>query len=323
MKKKGFKIMDKVGITMKKKGFTLIELLAVLVLLVIILVISFPKVIDLINDSKNKAYENQKGVIIRAAERWLSDNPNAYGEARRRANLDDPTDKRIRIFVSQLQEEGYLNTGNLTINPQTKEPMDGCVLISEDIVYNQYTYEYLEKTNSLCRIDEEQGESEGEDTPTYTEIIYRSGYSGLANKDSSAAQYSPSTIEGLTKGVDYITEEDYPTYSEREAELGPFYLKHEILNNEVINSYVCFSTDTERCMRGGEDGASFETSRGIVQEFQTYYSLSNCDYGLYDAWCSGNIYIYASSDGYVTGNSIDTFSCYVTGNGFSACGYEC
>ena len=42
----------------KKKGFTLIELLAVIVVLAIILVIAVPKILDVIENAKLKAYED-------------------------------------------------------------------------------------------------------------------------------------------------------------------------------------------------------------------------------------------------------------------------
>ena len=43
---------------MNKKGFTLIELLAVIVILAIIMVIAVPKLLDVINASKNSAADS-------------------------------------------------------------------------------------------------------------------------------------------------------------------------------------------------------------------------------------------------------------------------
>ena len=53
---------------MKKKGFTLIELLAVLILISIIVVISMPKIFNVIEQSKIKAYEQSANGISDAAK---------------------------------------------------------------------------------------------------------------------------------------------------------------------------------------------------------------------------------------------------------------
>ena len=53
---------------MKKKGFTLIELLAVLILISIIVVISMPKILNVIEQSKIKAYEQSANGISDAAK---------------------------------------------------------------------------------------------------------------------------------------------------------------------------------------------------------------------------------------------------------------
>ena len=53
---------------MKKKGFTLIELLAVLILISIVAVISIPKILNVIEQSKVKAYEQSSNSISDAAK---------------------------------------------------------------------------------------------------------------------------------------------------------------------------------------------------------------------------------------------------------------
>ena len=51
----------------KKKGFTLIELLAVIVVLAIILVIAVPKILEVIENAKLKAYEDSVNLMIKQA----------------------------------------------------------------------------------------------------------------------------------------------------------------------------------------------------------------------------------------------------------------
>ena len=51
----------------KKKGFTLIELLAVIVVLAIILVIAVPKILEVIENARLKAYEDSVNLMIKQA----------------------------------------------------------------------------------------------------------------------------------------------------------------------------------------------------------------------------------------------------------------
>jgi len=55
-------------------GFTLVELLAVIVILAIILAIAIPNVINIINISKQQAFDRQKELIIDAAKKYVFQN---------------------------------------------------------------------------------------------------------------------------------------------------------------------------------------------------------------------------------------------------------
>ena len=158
--------------------------------------------------------------------------------------------------------------------------------------------------------------------PTFTGTIYRWSTTNLANKDSSSNY--PKTIANLTKGTDYITETDYPTYSARATALGKqYYLKHDIVNDEIINSYVCFVSDEEHCMKGGDSGASFATNTQIIQDYQTYYASQNpsCTFSSSGSYCIGGGFIqvssYSSGGVGVIGSSYK--SCVVFSEGSSAC----
>lgn len=128
---------------MKNKGFTLIELLAVIILLALIAIISTPIIVNIIGTSKEKAYENQKKIIEDSAKRWVADNPDVVEDEGRKINIGSGVNA-IRVYIEELKTEGYLSSNNQIENPKTKEPMEGCVIISEDTSYNQYKYEYHE-----------------------------------------------------------------------------------------------------------------------------------------------------------------------------------
>lgn len=114
-----------------KKGFTLIELLAVITVLGLLAVISFPIVNKQINDSKEKTYENQEKTIINAAKRWGFDNDNL---------LD--TLETTTVSIDRIQKDGYLTNGDV-IDPRTDKKLTGCIEISYNKDYKQYEYKYL------------------------------------------------------------------------------------------------------------------------------------------------------------------------------------
>ena len=62
--------MNEVRNVFNKRGFTLVELLAVIIILGIILVLAVPRVSDMINKYRDKAYERQLDLILNAAEQY-------------------------------------------------------------------------------------------------------------------------------------------------------------------------------------------------------------------------------------------------------------
>ena len=118
-----------------KKGFTLVELLAVLTVLGIIALISFPIVTNQINNSKEKSYKNQVKTIINAANRWALANDDLLP-------YEDTGYDSITVYLNTLQSNGYLQSGTV-IDPRTEDVMSGCVEITYDIEYNQHNYKYI------------------------------------------------------------------------------------------------------------------------------------------------------------------------------------
>ena len=131
---------------------------------------------------------------------------------------------------------------------------------------------------------------------SFSGTIYRWNSVYLANKgtyssatvESQAESTTLLSIASLKKGSDYITEEDYPTFSSRAATLGKnYYLKHDIVDNRVINSYVCFIyNNAEHCMKGGDYqttgpndiapsiSPSLAENSQIIGEYQAFYGLN-------------------------------------------------
>lgn len=113
-----------------KKGFTLIELLVVIAILGMIALITTPIIINIINDSKDKALENQKSVIISAARTYAADNSEVLAGS-----------ESTCINISQLQQKGYLSVDDIK-NPKTKDNLDGSVRVTYQENNNKYNYIY-------------------------------------------------------------------------------------------------------------------------------------------------------------------------------------
>ena len=171
----------------------------------------------------------------------------------------------------------------------------------------------LDCSDAQCAIDEISGELSGKKT------IYRWSTTALANKGSEAASSNPYTITNLTEGTDYVTN---PSTLNK-----TYYLKHDVVNDEIINSYVCFVyNNAEHCMKGADGGTSFAANTQIIQDYQTFYNLPNnanpgCYFYSSVSDCNGGGFgeVYASSDGYVNVTGSSSGICIVSTDGVSNC----
>ena len=72
-----------------------------------------------------------------------------------------------------------------------------------------------------------------------------------------------------------------------------YYLKHDIVDDEIINSYVCFVyNNAEHCMKGADNGTSFAANTQIIRDFQTFNNLPDnsnpgCYYNSSSSYCFG------------------------------------
>ena len=118
-----------------------------------------------------------------------------------------------------------------------------------------------------------------------------------------------------------------------------YYLKHDIVNDEIINSYVCFVyNNVEHCMKGGvneyssESKPIFDANTQIIKDYQIFYNLNTvsnpsssnpgCYFDSGNSYCYGGGFylVYASSDGRgvsVYGSSSEY--CSVHNDGYSIC----
>ncbi len=121
-----------------KNGFTLIELLGVIALLAIITAITVPNIQDTINSSKQKTLQQQKNTIVSASKRWVADNNTKLNKS------------TCYLSITKLQTEGYLTSNKEIKDPTNNKKMTGCVKISYDSTYKQYSYSYTNTCSTSC-----------------------------------------------------------------------------------------------------------------------------------------------------------------------------
>ncbi len=114
------------------KGFSLVEMVAVIIVLSVISLITFPIINSSIKKSKEVAYEKQVDIILASAKKWSVENVDLL-----------PVNDTGKVYVSidDLVNGGFIKNDEI-INPINNMKMDGCVLIKFTSTYNQHTYEY-------------------------------------------------------------------------------------------------------------------------------------------------------------------------------------
>lgn len=114
---------------MKRKGFTLIELLAVIVILAVIMVIAVPKILDVIESSREAAFENSKKLIKSAIKTQLTSSNIIDG------NSFTKDDNNCYVFDFDNKNSNYQN-----LNVKNKENFSGSIsYCDKQITYNDFS----------------------------------------------------------------------------------------------------------------------------------------------------------------------------------------
>ena len=219
---------------------------------------------------------------------------------------------------------------------------------------------YSGETQSISvGINVEQDDGNGGMVTTYTGTVYRHNTNRVHNGDninttgtiwviansSTGGEYADeynteaecqAGYEGKNSPSGYSCQErqiGLGTYTEESSTLNKtYYLKHDIVEDIVTNSYVCFVyNNSEHCMKGAESGASFTQNTGMIRDFQTFNNLgaynynggnpTGCSFTASYSYCYGGgfYYVYAYSTGNVNVYGSASASCYVTRTGKSSC----
>ena len=141
-------------------------------------------------------------------------------------------------------------------------------------------------------------------------------------------------ISSMTEGEDYVTTAGAVT--NMDALGAKFYLKHTVVNNIVIDNYVCFVSDAEHCLKAGGAQTSesvspyykYEEQGGnwaVIKSQESWFENANgsCSFDSSSSHCEGGGFssVYVSAYGGVDVYDSDSSSrgCIATNEGSSRC----
>ena len=157
-----------------------------------------------------------------------------------------------------------------------------------------------EEQSLNVKINAEQGTGTDGMETTYTGTVYRHNTNLVYNGINVKKSYVYSDSNGSMQNADIFNsledcQSQYPgdgdnscklatnvlgSYTEDASTLNKtYYLKHDIVEDVVTNSYVCFIyNNSEHCMKGADGGASFEQNTQIIKVFQSFNNLGAYNY---------------------------------------------
>ena len=263
----------------------------------------------------------------------------------------DTTIKKENIeFIVHMPE-----TTNLAVDGETTMKVVARFQNTSDV-----TGAYDGEEQSLnVKINAEQGTGTDGMVTTYTGTVYRHNTNRVHNGDNINDTGTIWVIANPSNGGEYVdeytSEADCQTGYEgknspagyscqtREKGLGShsedastlnktYYLKHDIVEDVITNSYVCFVyNNTEHCMKGADSGASFAQNTQIIKDFQTFNSLgaynynggnpTGCTFSASYSHCYGGgfYHVNARSTGNVGALGSSSSNCGVNQSGNSYC----
>jgi prepilin-type N-terminal cleavage/methylation domain-containing protein len=114
-----------------KKGFTLIEVISTIVIIGVLALIVTPISINILDKSRQKAYEAIVANILESANNYSVNNELGYNQLYKPINLET------------IQNAGYLEEKEV-IDPRNNKKMNGCVFYKWVTNKNQYNFIYRE-----------------------------------------------------------------------------------------------------------------------------------------------------------------------------------
>lgn len=122
---------------MNKKGFTLVELMVMTVAAVMLTVYTIPKVLDVLDTSKDELYKTQVSILEKSAKDYYLKHTEELPE--------DEKDARF-LTSDDLAKENMIESSEM-IDPRNDEIMNGCIVTKPK--GKDYSYTYTEESCSI------------------------------------------------------------------------------------------------------------------------------------------------------------------------------
>lgn len=129
---------------MNNKGFTLTEYISIFVILALVAVITLPVIRDVLNESREKAYNIQIENITRATKDWILKGENIN-------NLPTNENDMITLTLGTLKNSGVIEL-NIK-NPNNNELFPNDMLITVTRKMNDYDIKVLDTTGTVGSLE--------------------------------------------------------------------------------------------------------------------------------------------------------------------------
>ena len=162
--------------------------------------------------------------------------------------------------------------------------------------------------------------------------IYGHGPAGDYDTLEECEEARTNNYGGYGECKEFLTDPVAGAYTKNASALNKtYYLKHDVEEDIITGSYVCFIyNNAEHCMKGADGGASFIQNNRIINDYQTFYNLNTVtipsssnlgcflDSSVADCYGGDFIRVYADSSGIVNVRE-SSKSCDVRSDGSSRC----
>jgi len=118
-----------------EKGFTLVELIGVITLLALIALVVYPTITTVMKNTKEKAYNDQVEILIKAAKQWGLENSDELPEV-----------GMYSLSIETLLNGGYISDDEVIDPRNAKQNLNGVIIIQNVSNTNSYEYRYVEAT---------------------------------------------------------------------------------------------------------------------------------------------------------------------------------
>ena len=271
------------------------------------------------NTTKNK--DNITYIIEMPESTTLA--PNASTTMKVTAKFQNETDvtgpysgetKTIEVKINAEQDDG---NGGMDITPAT---FTGSIYRLSKTEVQDGNYIVAGSRTKWCQVIQQSG---------FSSCDY--GIGGVNTESECNSGIQNAISQGYIQEGEYtcqqrtITSEGIGGYTTDASTLNNnYYLKHDVVDDMIMASYVCFVyNNQEYCMKGGDNGASFASNTQIIEDAQTFSNeQSPCTFTSDSSYCHllyNNLQVRASSGGNVSITGVDSEACSVTSYGWSNC----